>query len=182
MGYNGSMHERQETKKSRYARSYSLALGGLGLLSLIALGLLAAVLLRAWQAEQVFREARRSFDQHYAAWQAQGLQDYRVQFSNCNPRFCCQNATLLVQNGEREGLDPNCDTPPNAGFAHISSSALTMDEVYAWLQDQYYTDYGLDTLEVEYDPDQHYIRRLRWRSWVNDPYNELIYSDLSPIR
>lgn len=160
---------------------FTLALVGLAGLMITIGVLLVMVMGRAWAIEHAFTQDRTAFRSHFDAWQNQNVADYTVTYSNCNPQFCCQRAQLIVDKAQRVSLTPACDTTTNTYYGYgLESRAMTMSELFVWINDQYNYGGNWDTLKISYHPELHYITHLEYRGWTWGNLITLDYENLRP--
>lgn len=157
---------------------FTTMLIAVAILTLIAGGLFAAIVRDAYQAEQAYREQKKAYEQHFQAWQDQGIQNYTVTYSFfCNWQFCCQDAQMEVSNGVSYTLDQSC-SPGSSGYSYYYEELRAMDMIYRWLGSQLDSP-NEDIKSIEYDPELHYIKRIVWEDWRGGQL-EIVYENLTP--
>jgi hypothetical protein len=85
-----------KTAFQRGNRLFSLAVIGLGVLMLCAVGQFAAVMFKTYQAEREWNAMRRDFQEQWAAWRSQNIQTYSVTYSNCNYYLTLRTKALKI--------------------------------------------------------------------------------------
>jgi len=182
-----------EERKSR-GRAFKFAVGLLVLLALVDVALWGLVAHAAWQFDQYYRTVYTEFLRQRDLWEAQNIATYSLRFSNptafsggfANPApfssgstnptspVSCKNALLKVKNSIRVSLSPDCDSQSYQELGR----ALTVDEIYNWLDGQFvYGNWNWKKLEIEYDPEMHYVTRIVYEPRWGSP-EEALYTDL----
>jgi|GEM_PF-6439334 len=163
--------------EKRSARAYRIALAGLGILSLVTLVLLVIALNTVHTRQMEKQAVLDELAAQQAAWTAQNITDYQVNYSACNYQFCCTGETIQVQDGLLAPLPVCAANYVEPTYGKYLYDIHTMDELYTFLSDfmRYNT---VEDVIIEYDDEQHYITSFTV-TYFDVPVR-IEYADLTP--
>ncbi len=159
---------------------YRTLLVTLGLLVGLAVVMGGNMTYTAWQNQRARAALEADFAAQHAQWQSQNLQNYQIQHSICQGEVCCRDVQLHVIDGSLVNAEHTCSASqiPRAwylGRQHF----YEMDGLYSWFTNWlHFNDKRM--VEIEYDPRQHYIRRLVFRTTLSEDPITVWYDNLQP--